>query len=282
MLDVILQEYNGNDLWYINIKDPFPGKNMNMNLLSKGRPISGFGIYSIAYKTNNFGNRIIYLGKYAGIKDKSKDDALAGDVRDRWFKHVGSATLLLRNLKMSSQASFLHHKNKIVDFFSSDPDYLKIASTSFMGLNEKILKDHVFIKGADLQISKNRLGFALQILKDTNKSTANNKDELEQILSRFTFYYWQLASKEPIKKSEINMKLTGQKNKIGVESEIIKRYCEKLPMNKEFTPTDNYYHFDPESLIRTDSVHFEEYSTFIKSKIKNIIINNNKTTNASK
>jgi hypothetical protein len=275
------RELNACKLWSIGLEESFPAKTMNLCLTPKWAKIPGFGIYSIAYNSPQFGNRIIYLGKFSGVKNKSGvDNALAGDVKERWFKHIGTATLLLKNLKMSSRKHYHDHKNSALEFYKGDSKFYDAFKNSFLNLGEDILKSKVFIKGADLQVSRNRLGFAIQNLKETNKFHPNNAEELKEIISRFTCFYWQVTSPSPIKKSFIDLALTGRKNRKGVESEVIKKYQTKLPMNKEYTaeiaPNRTYYHYNPINLIEVNTPEFREYSDFIKLQIKNFLIHQHK------
>jgi len=276
MAKIKIYKLRAADLWSVSLGEPFPAKNMNVALNSIGERITGFGIYSISYDCPDFGDRIIYLGKFAGENKNGTDNALAGDVRERWFKHIGTATLLLRNLKMGSNKYYYYHKKKALKFYANDREFKDAFENSFLNLSDDILKSGVFIKGADLQVSKNRLGFAIQNLKNTNKVRPNKIEELNEILSRFTCHYWQVESNIPIKKTFINPVLQGSNAQLGAESEVIKKYRQKLPMNKEYkigsTPHLNHYHYNPENLILVNSPEFSEYSKFIESQIKNLVL----------
>jgi hypothetical protein len=85
-----------------------------------------------------------------------------------------------------------------------------------------------------------------------------------------------VESNIPIKKTFINPVLQGSNAQLGAESEVIKKYRQKLPMNKEYkigsTPHLNHYHYNPENLILVNSPEFSEYSKFIESQIKNLVL----------
>jgi hypothetical protein len=262
-----LLKYKGNDLWSVAVGVPMPARKMMFLLNKIGVKIPGFGIYALSFNSKEFGDRIIYVGKYAG----SIDSAQSGDVRERWFKHFGSATLLLRNFKMSSSKNYFYHKNKAQLFFANDPEFHKAAEDSFLNIDEDSLKQMVFIKGADLQISKNRLGFAIQNLKEFQNHKFDDALEVMELLSRFTFYYWKIEAPSITTKSMIDKLLTGSHKKGGCESDILSEYKHRLPMNKEYTPSDqtnkDFYHYNPCELISTAGKDFNDFDKFITDKI---------------
>lgn len=280
---IVYNKINANDLWHVEATNAHPAINMNLKFIKNKNSIPGFGIYAISYTDICFGERIIYLGKFAGEKkgqgNKLIDDATRGDVRDRWFKHIGTATLLLANLKMSSKKKFMEHKSNAYKFYSKDNNILFLLNNSLLGLQEDILNKHVFLAGKDLQISGNRLGFALQNINWTNKGFPSKTEELFCIVSRFNCHYWQVIPNSPTKKSEINKSLQGSKEHKGAENLIIKKYCQKLPMNDEYKKDITLlhcYHYDPSKLINvtdeTDS-EFSEFSNFIKIQLQDIFKN---------
>lgn len=267
--------FKGNDLWQGKIVEAKAAPKMKFLLKKKGGSIPGFGIYAISYKSDQFGDRIVYIGKYAGSKSKNTDDAKAGDVRERWFKHFGTATLLLRDLKMASSKSYYYHRNKSNLFFLSDELFKKCVENSFLSINEEMLNKSIFIKGADMQISNNRMGFAIQNLKETNTPDIDNDIDLSQLLSKFTYYYWQIQTSSDVKKSSINKLLTGSMKTGGCEFDVLSRYKQKLPMNNEYLAKtnlhDQFYHYDPNELIETSSDEFKDLQSFIINKIKQYI-----------
>jgi hypothetical protein len=278
-MSIVYHKLNALDLWDVQTTIPHPANNMNLKFKNIGSKIPGFGVYSISYDDDNFGNRIIYLGKFAGEKSKNLeiDNATSGDVRDRWYKHIGTATLLLTNLTMSSDNKFYTHKRRSDIFYKNNKQFKTAFEMSFLNLDNKKLKEFVFLKGKDLQVSGNRLGFAIQNLTWTNKSYPNTAEELRNVISRFTCHYWQVIPASLTKKSTINDSLVGQRGQKGVESEIIKKYKQKLPMNKEYKPPKelkNYYHYDPENLIEVSNElgsEFIEYSNYIKEQLENTL-----------
>ena len=56
---------------------------------------------------------------------------------------------------------------------------------------------------------------------------------------------------------------------------MIKRYINQLPMNDGFPKNENdyYFHYDPSTLIKVDSLDFEKYSKDIQECLENIFIN---------
>jgi hypothetical protein len=284
IFSILYNNFNALDLWRVGATNAHPAINMNLKFIKIKNSIPGFGIYAVSYNDFNYGERIIYLGKFAGEKkgygNKLIDDATRGDVRDRWFKHIGTATLLLANLKMSSKKKFLEHKINAYKFYSNDNNILDLLNNSLLGLQEDILNKQVFLAGKDLQISGNRLGFALQNINWTNKRLANTTEELSNVVSRFNCHYWQVVPNTPTKKSEINKSLQGTKDNKGAESLIIKKYCQKLPMNDEYKKNIElleYYHYDPSKLIKVSNEkdsEFSEFSNFINIQLQNMFKNN--------
>jgi hypothetical protein len=171
-MSIAYHKINALDLWEVQTTNPHPANNMNLKFKNIGSSISGFGVYSLSYDDDNFGDRIIYLGKFAGEKSaKLKiDNATGGDVRDRWKKHIGTATLLLANLTMSSEKKFYSNKRRCNFFYKNNEKFKEVLENSFICLDEQKLKKFVFLKGKDLQVSGNRLGFAIQNLIWTNQS----------------------------------------------------------------------------------------------------------------
>ncbi len=278
-MSIAYHKINALDLWEIQTTNPHPANNMNLKFKNSGSPISGFGIYSLSYDDDIFGDRIIYLGKFAGEKSKKLkiDNALGGDVRDRWKKHIGTATLLLANLTMSSFKKFNAHKEKSKVFYRNNEEFKRVLENSFLNLDDKKLKEFVFLKGKDLQVSGNRLGFAIQNLIWTNQPHPCTVGELCAVISKFTCHYWQVIPVSPTKKSAINDSLEGKKEHKGVESEILKKYKLKLPMNDQYKPPSDlntYYHYDPKNLIEVTnqpSTEFFEYTNFIKEQLQTLI-----------
>ena len=215
----------------------------------------------------------MYLGKFAGQSSKAAgiDMADKGDVRKRWFKHIGTATLLLSKLKMGSERLYRGQKEAALAYFCNNEDFNAIYPTSFLGISEDTLKTSVFLQGADMQVSNNRLGFAIQNLTSTNRIRPSTREELIEVISRFTCHYWRVVSTTGLRKSEINKRLTGTKKTPGVESKLIEIYAQKLPMNNQYTPTPStkreFFHYDPNSLILVDSPEYETYSTRIQAAL---------------
>ena len=266
----------GTDIWDVEVVDGFPAPNMNLRLVPKVKlapEFGGFGVYSISYRDPTFGDRVVYLGKFAGLVSRAVgvDMAERGDVRGRWFKHIGTATLLLSKLKMGSERFYREQKDAALAYFRNDEIFNAIYPTSFLGIHEDILKKSVFVKGDDLQVSKNRLGFAIQNLTSTNRDQPKTRDELVEVISRFTCHYWRVISTTGIRKSEVNDRLTGTKKSSGVESSLIEIYAPKLPMNDRYAPTISgkgaFFHYDPQCLILVDSEEYKNYSSKIKETL---------------
>jgi len=267
---IVYHRRNALSLWNPMITESNPADNMNLRLAKIGERLQGFGIYCLSCDDGVYGDRIIYLGKFAGEINKRLgfDDATGGDVRDRWFKHIGTATLLLANLRMSSRVSFYEHRDKLKKFYAGNDSFMASYSCSFLGLDEKILEEFVFSSGQDLQVSKNRLGFAIQNFTWTNKPFPNSIDELRQVISRFTCHYWQVIPIGRVKKTLIYGLLGGSSKYPGVEFNIINEYKDKLPMNKEYEASKNligYYHYNPEYLLRVTGDVESEFGRFSDS-----------------
>lgn len=254
----------------------FPAPNMNLCFVPKLKDVTkygGFGIYSISYNDEKHGDRVVYLGKFAGcrLKVAGVDMANGGDIRDRWFKHIGTATLLLNKLKMGSERLYRVQRKAALTYFHDHASFEEVYPASFVGIPEKTLSTSVFIKGADLQVSKNRLGFAIQNLTATNRARPSNKDELNEVISRFTCHYWRVISTTEVRKSQINGPLTGSKKAPGVESSLIDLYASKLPMNDRYSPPSlpnrDFFHYDPQRLIVVDSEEYQVYSKRITTAL---------------
>lgn len=262
------------DLWEIISAVANPSPNMHLGFSQKvGNEFTGFGIYAVSYRHENAKEYVIYLGKFAGKKTKDRliDDALAGDVRDRWFKHIGTATLLLSGLRMNSHAGFKQHISAMNSFFSNDKAFHQCVELSLLGLTENQLNTHVFIKNGN-QISANRLGFAIQNLTTTNPTNIRDIEVLKTVVSRFTCHYWRVKSSQSVTKTQIEPFMSGTKDAPGVEKRVINAYRTQLPMNAEFTPDKRldrtHYHYNPESLIEVGSSAFLKLSNFIIDELK--------------
>lgn len=284
-MNITYQSFPALDLWDCE-PVPVPGhpaKRMCLRLTSKKNSpegFGGFGIYALSYRHQDGIDRIIYLGKFAGEKSASRgvDNAFGGDVRDRWYKHIGTATLLLRGLKMASRPRYSAHQQRALEHFANDPSFREAYTDSFLDISNEELSQHVFIKGADLQVSSNRLGFAIQNLVDTQIDVSNavpcdSKDvaaALERVIDRFTLHYWRVTAQDPVRKSEINALLTGSKNQKGVERSLIEHYRHRLPMNAEYRLPDSlnaFYHYDPSGLIQVGSEDFNDLDLLITKRL---------------
>jgi hypothetical protein len=267
MLVIPIPPANALDLWAIRVDDAHPAPNMVLNLVKRpGNGFTGCGIYSIAYSCPRDGNKVIYLGSFSGEKIGDSDNALAGDVRERWYKHIGTATLLIKNLRMRSQRLYFEQKESALNFFANAPDFNNALQNSFLDVPTEILNAHVFLRNG-LQVSGNRLGFAIQNLTSTN---LNNREHLEEIISRFTCFYWQVTSQVPLRKSIIKPILH------ATETEVIQEFVNKLPMNKEYVALDNRganYHYNPDNLIAVGSDDFNNFSEIIQERLEHSINN---------
>ena len=234
------------------IETGFPAQNMNLRLQkTKDLRFGGFGIYSIAYDHPKSGLRLIYLGSYAG----KSGDVSKGDVRtERWSKHIGTANLLLKNLTILSEKNYREQKRLALIFYKNNDKFKEVYRSSFLGIGEDSLK---YIFRDRMNVSRNRLGFAIQNLLDTNNSTPHSLESITEIISRFHMFYWKITPDKLTKKIEINAKLK------KLERELINRYMEKLPMNNEFPEKDQaenlYFHYNPGKLILIDSCEFRKY-----------------------
>jgi len=250
-------QFEAKKIFNPEIVSGYPAKSMNLNLDQKYKKdfkLGGFGIYALSYKHNNVDNLIIYVGKYNGEKNNAK----GGDVRDRWFKHIGTSSLLHNNLRWRSKASFFRELERAKQYFKNNSFFWKIAKNSIINLNnEELLKD-VFKKDG-LQLSKNRFRFALQNFFDFNKINLNNINEITNIISNFTCHYWQAFSSKDVIKETIKNHIT------NVEKKIIDKYKEKLPLNDEYKidNLNNFYHYDPSKLININKNEFNIFNTFI-------------------
>jgi hypothetical protein len=271
-MNVTYQKFKPHDLWVLAKTKPSPAKNMVLNFKKiKNGKKTGFGIYALSYIHPNGDELLIYIGKFAGTmsRDGSIDNATDGDVRDRWFKHIGTATLLLAGLRMNNQVSFDTHQKKSRAFYKDDTEFLKSSESSILGLDSKTLKSFVFKKNGN-QISNNRLGFAIQNLTSTNATINNDLKNLNEIISKFSCHYWQISFGAPIRKSQIKPLIEGTKKCPGVEKIVISTYRDRLPMNDEFAPENGFYHYDQKKLINVNSEDFITLDNYIRAQIQNI------------
>ena len=243
----------------------------NVNNSKKPGHLTGFGIYALSYVHPNGDDLLIYIGKFSGKKtrDGSVDNAMDGDVRSRWFKHIGTATLLLAGLRMNSQDSFADHQKKSKAFYSHNNDFLKSYERSILGLDNQTLRKFVFKKNRT-QISGNRLGFAIQNLTSTNPIIDLDLENMDEIISKFSCHYWQISFSAPIRKSQVDPLIEGTIKSPGLEKILISRYQDRLPMNREFRPEtgNGFYHYDPNKLINVNSNDFTTLDKYIRSEIQ--------------
>jgi hypothetical protein len=245
------------------VRSGYPAKDMNMNLNEKYKKdilIPGFGIYAISYKHQDGRDLIVYLGSFKG----KKEDAKGGDVRSRWFKHIATATLLHKNLRWKSDKLIFDEIERINNYCKNDLNFMKTSKNSLIQLSKQDLEKNV-IKADGLQLSKNRMRFAMQNFSDFHKDEPNSQKELNNIISKFNCHYWQILIDKPLKKPDIEEKMH------NTEKEIISEYKTKLPMNGEYKVNsfNGSYHYDLKKLIDTQKTHFETFSLFIINKIKN-------------
>ena len=241
----------------------YPAKDMNLNLDGKYKKdilIPGFGIYAISYKHQDGRDLIVYVGKFRG----KKEDAKGGDVRSRWFKHIATATLLHKDLRWKSEKLIFDEIERINNYCKNDSNFMIISKNSIIQLNKLDLEKNV-IKADGLQLSKNRMRFAMQNFSDFHKAEPNSQEELNNIISKFNCHYWQILIDKPLKKLDIKEEID------NTETEIINEYKTKLPMNDEYKVNsfNGFYHYDPKKLIDSKKEHFETFNLFIKNKLIN-------------
>ena len=256
--------WNANDLWNVEVKEKVNPLKMNLRLINTPiASLGGFGIYGISHKDECDLDRLIYIGSFAG----KNTDARKGDPRDRWHKHIGSATLLLHNLTINSLEVYFEHVFRSRAFFSDDVNFNAIKNHSFIRTTQKILKDSIFIEG-NTTLSRNRLGYAIQNFSRTHSKTPNSIEELKQIIGKFSCHYWQVSPScsVPIPKAKISSALK------ACEHSIIVDYLDRLPLNDEYDPNRNsnksYYHYDPKTLIEVGNVDFYSLSKTIIQRLK--------------
>lgn len=197
-----------------------------------------------------------------------------GGIRDRWYKHIGTASLRLAGLRMNSQSAFNAHKQNANCFFQKDEEFYKKSNGTILRLNDEYLKEFVFLKYGN-QLSNNRLGFAIQNIKETNPDPCDERsqDDAVKLLFKFSFYYWHVKFYRHITKSSIQPLICGTRNCPGVERIVIDQYREQLPMNSEFAPNSSrgrrFYHYEPESIINVGTCQFNNFSDFIKTNLEN-------------
>jgi hypothetical protein len=257
------------DIFIPEIVEGFPARNMNLRLgKTKDTRFGGFGIYSIVYEHPTDGRHVIYLGSFAG----TSSDASKGDVRTiRWSKHIGTANLLLNKLTMTSEKYYRKQKQRAEEFYKDNKRFKEVCQSSFLGIDEETLIKYVFRDS--MNVSWNRLGFAIQNLLDTNKETPHTLEGLIEIVSRFSFYYWRVNLEGLKIKSDIN------KNLKEVEASLITRYVNQLPMNDEFPKSSNditrFFHYDPAKLIKVGSIEFDRYCKEIQDGLEALPILSN-------
>ena len=266
------QKIKPRDLWIIEKTKPSPAKNMCLKFKNvKGGKKIGFGIYALSYQHSDKEEHIIYIGKFSGKVSKTGlvDNAMDGDARTRWFKHIGTATLLLADLRIGSKDAFFKHKKKAEAFFKNNKEFIESLDNSIFGLNIETLEKSIFKKNGN-QISDNRLGFAIQNLVNTNPKGSLDLQQLNEIISKFTCHYWQISLSSPIQKSRIKMDLEGTNAEPGLEKIVIAKYRDKLPMNNEYVPntSNNFYHYDEKKLINVRGSDFWELDSFIRDQSK--------------
>ena len=259
-------KFNSSDIFKPSIINTgFPALDMNMKLnYPKKKELTGFGIYAISLRHKDKKNKIIYIGKYQGEKVNIE----SGDPRDRWFKHIATATLLHQNLRWKSQNLLLNEVNRALKYFHNNYNFLKLTRSSIIGLTEQELIKKVYAEGkADMQISKNRMRLSVQNFNLFHKGRPNTETEIKEILKMFECHYWKVSFNIYQKKIEIKkqMKL--------IEDNIIDIYKNKLPMNDEYKINEkNFYHYNPDNLIDVDTCTFISFNNDILKLIKNFLI----------
>ena len=270
-MNINYQKFQPQDLWILEKTKSVLAENMVLKFkkIDGGKKL-GFGIYALSYIHSNGDECVIYVGKFSGkmSRNGSIDNAMDGDARERWFKHIGTASLLLADLRMNSKDAFTLHQKKTKSFYKNDVKFSQCLEKSILGLESEKL-EKIFFKENGNQISDNRLGFAIQNLIDTNSLDDLNLASLNTIISKFNIHYWQISFDKPIRKSQVEPLIEGTKNEPGVEKIVISKYKQKLPMNNEFLPeNENFYHYDVKKLINIYSSDFTTLSRFIHEQIR--------------
>jgi hypothetical protein len=256
--------WNANDLWNIEVEEEATPAKMNLRLTNA--PIaapSGFGIYAISHKDESDADKVIYLGSFAG----QATDACQGDPRDRWHKHIGSATLLLHNLTIKSYEIYFDQVFRSRDFFANDVNFNAVKNHSFIRTTQIILKNSIFVDG-NTTVSSNRLGYGIQNLSRTHARKPNTIEDLKRIIGKFSCHYWKVSPslRTTIPKATISSALK------ACEYTIIDDYLNRLPLNDEYEPENsphrNYYHYDPNTLIELGSADFSKLSETIIQRLK--------------
>lgn len=265
------QKFQPQDLWILEKTESELAENMVLKFKkTDGGKKIGFGIYALSYIHSNGDECVIYIGKFSGkmSRNGSIDNAMDGDARERWFKHIGTASLLLADLRMKSRDSFTSHQKKSQLFYKDDVEFLNCLEKSILGLESENL-EKIFFKKDGNQISDNRLGFAIQNLIDTNSLADLDLESFYKIISKFSIHYWQISFNKPVRKSQVEPLIEGTKNKPGVEKIVISKYKQQLPMNNEFLPEKgNFYHYDVRKLINIHTSDFTALSHFIQDEIR--------------
>jgi len=266
-MEIKYHRFNATELWTVSaLENPEVASKMNLSLQNiPNNLMTGFGIYALSFKDESCVDRVIYVGKYAG----KAPHANYGDPRSRWVQHIETATLLLHNnLKMDSYEYYFHHLFEARRFFASDTTFKSVARKSFINLPKEELRKNIFLPDYT-QVSKNRLGFAIQNLKVTHKPQPNNAEELKEVIQRFTCHYWKihLDPTNLVAKDAINTPLE------NCESSIISDCRDRLPLNDEFNastdPNRGHYHYNPQTLIEVEGEDFKKLSNAITQGLIN-------------
>lgn len=256
-------KFNSLGIFELNIKAPgYPALDMNLNLdgkYNKKFSIPGFGIYALSYKQKNNKDLLFYVGMFSG----EDANAMSGDARSRWFKHIATATLLHINLKWRSKKKIFHEIKRIKNFKQNNSTFINLANNSLINLNNKDIEKKL-IKPNGLQISENRMRFSMQNFSDFHKGRPNTLKELKFIISKFSCHYWKFDTNKKLTKKDIFKKLENS------ETEVIEKFKRKLPMNKEFEvyKKENFYHYNPDQLIEVGTKEFKSFSEYVINTLK--------------
>ena len=231
--------------------------------------IPGFGIYALSFHHPEFGEKLIYVGKYQGGDTINKNNEYAGlsgnIVEQRWYKHILTCTMkgsintigltkgVFQNL---SQRLKTHPLEYDVDF---------LTKTS----------DSDFKSDRGIKSSYNRAAFACQMYPLFNHESGDLYIDAKVIPSLFSFHYWRVT---PGFLSQWEAPLPtciarSKPNLSEVEDNVIQKYKRQLPINKEYVPLDfpEVFHFNPKDLIDCSSSEFDDFSKEIFNTTLNAI-----------
>ena len=226
---------------------------MNIKLTAK-KIIPGYGVYGVSFNFGEYGQRLIYVGKFQGEKKRGR---FGGNiVTERWRRHL--YTISMRGHRVGCAQSRLKLFHEMIAGFDDGTSFLSALT------EEQIFR--LTEKDVGCQASLNRLLFSYVARNQLLTGFYSEEEDIAQVCGSFKFHYWQVIEEQIANGFAYEPKL----NLDSVEGPLIAKYSDCLPVNDECKwSREKAKNFNPNDLIELNSVGFAKLSSDIEARLEN-------------